>query len=82
MVGGFIGDQVGKSGDPHELWFGQDPASSEFGGRRFDVADGEWQHSHSDYWNQDSGGSGGNSLRNLGSIVSGHGDRVNLQEPR
>ncbi|MFD0264883.1 alpha/beta hydrolase [Kitasatospora indigofera] len=82
VVGGFIGDQVGKSGDPHELWFGQDPASSEFGGRRFDVADGEWQHSHSDYWNQDSGGSGGNSLRNLGSIVSGHGDRVNLQEPR
>ncbi|GAA4860116.1 alpha/beta hydrolase [Kitasatospora terrestris] len=82
VVGGFIGDQIGKSDDPHELWFGQDPASNDFGAHRFDVDDGPLgMSSHSDYW--DSGdGRDGHSLRNMGNIVSGHGDRVYGQDRR
>jgi hypothetical protein len=68
--------------DPGELWFGQDPASREFGARRFAVEDGDWQHAHSDYWGRDSGGSGGSSLESLGAIVAGHGERVPRQSPR
>ncbi|MEV4555816.1 alpha/beta hydrolase [Kitasatospora sp. NPDC049285] len=82
VLGGFLGDHLGRHGDPHELWFGQDPASAEFGARRFDVADGPLGFaSHSDYWNQGDGRDG-HSLRNMGMIVSGHGDRVSGQERR
>ncbi|MFJ1790589.1 alpha/beta hydrolase [Kitasatospora griseola] len=82
VLGGFIGDKIAGHGDPHELWFGQDPASSEFGARRFDVADGPLGfQSHSDYWNQGDGRDG-HSLRNMGMIVSGHGDRVIGQDRR
>ncbi|MFD8599810.1 alpha/beta hydrolase [Kitasatospora sp. NPDC059646] len=81
-LGGFIGDKIAGHDDPHELWFGQDPASSEFGARRFDVADGPMGfQSHSDYWNQGDGRDG-HSLRNMGMIVSGHGDRVIGQDRR
>ncbi|MGW4381254.1 alpha/beta hydrolase [Kitasatospora sp. NPDC004531] len=81
-LGGYIGDKIAGHGDPHELWFGQDPASSEFGARRFDVADGPLGfQSHSDYWNQGDGRDG-HSLRNMGMIVSGHGDRVIGQDRR
>ncbi|MFD7731210.1 alpha/beta hydrolase [Kitasatospora phosalacinea] len=82
VAGGFIGDKIAGHGDPHELWFGQDPASSEFGAHRFDVADGPLGFdSHSDYWNQGDGRDG-HSLRNMALIVSGHGDRVSGQEYR
>ncbi|MFJ5232354.1 alpha/beta hydrolase [Kitasatospora sp. NPDC088391] len=82
VAGGFIGDKIAGHGDPHELWFGQDPASTEFGAHRFDVADGPLGfESHSDYWNQGEGRDG-HSLRNMGLIVSGHGDRVFGQEGR
>jgi len=82
VAGGFIGDQVGRSGDPHELWFGQDPASRDFGANRFDVAEGPLGFSsHSDYWN-DRQGDGGSSLRNMAQIVTGHGDEVGRQEYR
>lgn len=82
VLGGFIGDKVAGHDDPHELWFGQDPASDGFGARRFDVADGPVGFaSHSDYWNQGEGRDG-HSLRNMGLIVSGHGDRVTGQDRR
>ena len=81
-LGGYIGDKIAGHSDPHELWFGQDPASSEFGAHRFDVADGPLGfQSHSDYWNQGDGRDG-HSLRNMGMIVSGHGDRVIGQDRR
>jgi hypothetical protein len=78
---GLPGVAIGHAIDPHELWFGQDPSSEEFGAHRFDVADGSVKSSHSDYWNSGSGREGA-SLRNLGRIVTGHGDRIETQEPR
>ncbi|WP_051055177.1 MULTISPECIES: alpha/beta hydrolase [Kitasatospora] len=82
VAGGFLGDKIAGHNDPDELWFGQDPASREFGAHRFDVADGPLGfESHSDYWNQGDGRDG-HSLRNMGLIVSGHGDRVSGQEYR
>ncbi|MEU6326252.1 alpha/beta hydrolase [Streptomyces sp. NPDC047049] len=65
--------------DPHELHFGQDPASEEFGGRRFDVAHGDSPSSHSNYFDADKGG---NSLGNMGSIVAGHPEKVTIQGRR
>ncbi|MFC9236059.1 alpha/beta hydrolase [Streptomyces decoyicus] len=65
--------------DPHELHFGQDPASEEFGGRRFDVAFGNPMDSHSNYFDRDKGG---DSLGNMGSIVAGHPERVSFQGRR
>ena len=82
--GAVAGARAGLSlsdGEPDELWFGQDPASRGFGARRFAVEDGDWRHSHSDYWGQDPGG-GGSSLGGLGGIVSGHGEQVPRQAPR
>ncbi|MFE0460875.1 alpha/beta hydrolase [Kitasatospora sp. NPDC058965] len=74
-------DPVGNlTGNLEERWFGRDPASADFGARRFDVADGP-AHSfsaHSNYLDS----SGGNSLTNIGQIVSGHADRVKTQPYR
>ncbi|MFJ5677607.1 alpha/beta hydrolase [Streptomyces sp. NPDC093097] len=64
--------------DPHELWFGQDPASDDFGGNRFSVAFGNPKSSHSNYFNPE----GGDSLDNMGKIVTGHPEKVTFQRRR
>ncbi|WP_310712931.1 alpha/beta hydrolase [Streptomyces lydicus] len=65
--------------DPHELHFGQDPASEEFGGRRFGVAEGDSPASHSNYFDGDKGG---DSLANMGAIVAGRPEKVTFQGRR
>ncbi|MFG2284594.1 alpha/beta hydrolase [Streptomyces sp. NPDC048595] len=65
--------------DPHELHFGQDPASKEFGGQRFGVADGNLAGSHSNYFDSEKGG---DSLNNMGAIVAGRPERVSHQGRR
>ncbi|WP_051969993.1 alpha/beta hydrolase [Kitasatospora azatica] len=68
------------TGDFNQRWFGTDPAAAEFGAHRFDVADGPSRsfESHSNYLDP----RGGNSLFNIGQIVSGHSDKAKLQSPR
>ncbi|MFF4950834.1 alpha/beta hydrolase [Streptomyces chattanoogensis] len=68
---------AGHLWDPHELHFGQDPASEEFGGRRFGVNPGWNPSSHSDYFE-----SGSESLDNIGRIVSGRHGEVTIEERR
>jgi hypothetical protein len=67
-------------GKQNSRWFGADPASAAFGANRFEVADGPSHSftSHSNYLDP----IGGNSLPNIGQIVSGHPDRVKSQAPR
>ncbi|MDH6116691.1 alpha/beta hydrolase [Kitasatospora sp. GAS204B] len=67
-------------GDHEQRWFGRDPASAEFGAHRFEVADGPSGsfRAHSNYLDP----SGGNSLYNIGQIISGHPDRTQPQVPR
>lgn len=79
--GGLLGGGIAHAADPHELWFGQDPASAEFGGQRFDVADGQVSDAHSNYMKPGRGESG-ESLSNIGKIVTGNGDTISRQEPR
>ncbi|MFD9816946.1 alpha/beta hydrolase [Streptomyces sp. NPDC059080] len=79
IVGGPIGGAIAHWADPHRLWFGTDPASEEFGGNRFGVADGEQLHSHSNYFKDPDGGA---SLGNIGTIVAGQPEKVSLQERR
>ncbi|WP_159048589.1 alpha/beta hydrolase [Streptomyces sp. NRRL F-4489] len=81
VVGGQFGAGIAHLADPHELWFGQDPASAEFGGNRFSVDFGIPPNSHSDYFDEEDG-SGGESLRNMGRIVSGHPEKVTRQGAR
>lgn len=69
---------AGHLADPHELHFGQDPASEEFGGQRFEVADGNPVSSHSNYFK----GEGGPSLSNIGKIVTGRTGSVTEEEKR
>ncbi|MEU9122512.1 alpha/beta hydrolase [Streptomyces sp. NPDC048506] len=69
--------------DPRELHFGQDPASEEFGGRRFGVGYDTgypipWK-SHSMYFDDDRDRE---SLDNMGNIVVGHPEKVSLEEGR
>ncbi|AJT65930.1 hypothetical protein T261_4276 [Streptomyces lydicus] len=64
-VGGPIGGGIAHFTDPHELWFGQDPASEDFGGRRFSVDYGAPWNSHSSYFED-----GSESLKNMGKIVA------------
>ncbi|RGD61156.1 hypothetical protein DR950_28365 [Kitasatospora xanthocidica] len=71
--------------DPHDLWYGRDPASESFGAKRFTV-DG-WSKSgsvvdfgmHTKYLAPETGGP---SLGNIGSIVAGRTDDVHLTEGR
>lgn len=65
--------------EPHELHFGQDPASEGFGGIRFGVEAGDSPDSHSDYFDKDRGG---DSLENMGRIVAGRPDQVSLDRRR
>ncbi|SEL58529.1 alpha/beta hydrolase [Streptacidiphilus jiangxiensis] len=78
---GLLGAQIGgavASSDPHQLWFGTDPASAQYGAQRFDVANGPAASfdSHSAYFNERS-----NSMLNMAHIVTGTGP-VNLEPPR
>ncbi|MDI3389852.1 alpha/beta hydrolase [Streptomyces sp. B-S-A8] len=69
--------------------FGEDPASSGFGGHRFKVEAGEDTGlgglatgdlpAHSLYFDPEQGPE---SLKNIGKIVSGHGDRIEEVQPR
>ncbi|MEV7600730.1 alpha/beta hydrolase, partial [Kitasatospora sp. NPDC089797] len=66
--------------NPDGLWHGTDPASQHFGAQRFSVADGTITDSHDDYFGKD--GKGGDSLANIGKIVSGHGNTITREDPR
>ncbi|WP_371480140.1 alpha/beta hydrolase [Kitasatospora sp. NBC_00315] len=81
-VPGAVAALAGSGHDPDELWFGRDPASREFGARRFAVADGRWQQAHSDYWALDHEGRSSSSLSAMGRIVAGHGEQLEPQAPR
>ncbi|GAA2805817.1 hypothetical protein GCM10010441_33350 [Kitasatospora paracochleata] len=80
LVGGLPGlavHAVGATG-PHELWFGEDPASAGFGAHRFHVAPGDPGHafaSHSAYFE-------GESLDNIAHVVAGRPDLVTPDRPR
>ncbi|WP_399088639.1 alpha/beta hydrolase [Streptomyces sp. BBFR2] len=83
-MGGSIGIGIGSILNPHQLWFGQDPASQDFGAIRFGVDPSDPAHgidSHSRYF-EPGDGAEGDSLRNMGKIVAGHPERVSLQERR
>ncbi|MET8622290.1 alpha/beta hydrolase [Kitasatospora sp. NPDC004669] len=81
MIGGwgaFIYEEMNHTGK--QSWFGADPASGDFGGQRFSVADGTITDSHDNYFGKH--GAGGDSLPNIGKIVSGHGNAITRQDPR
>nr|WP_280704081.1 alpha/beta hydrolase [Kitasatospora sp. GP30] len=59
-------------------WFGADPASQGFGAQRFSVADGSLGDSHDNYFDVKKGG---DSLSNVGRIVSGHGNTITREGP-
>ena len=65
---------------PDGAWHGTDPASQSFGGQRFSVADGTMTDSHDNYFGKH--GKGGDSLSNIGKIVSGHGSTITREDPR
>ncbi|MFE5582481.1 alpha/beta hydrolase [Kitasatospora sp. NPDC056531] len=66
--------------NPDGLWHGTDPASQGFGAQRFSVADGTITDSHDNYFGKDH--KGGDSLPNIGKIVSGHGNTITREDPR
>ncbi|MEU4848556.1 alpha/beta hydrolase [Streptomyces gilvosporeus] len=76
-IGGPIVGGITHFADPHQLWFGRDPASEEFGGHRFAVDDGVPWNSHSDYFRE-----GSPSLNNMGRIVCGQPEKVVSQGER
>ncbi|MFJ8625577.1 alpha/beta hydrolase [Kitasatospora sp. NPDC093550] len=60
----------------HTGWYARDPASTEFGARRFAVGAGSADGTaHSSYWDDGPGGDR-TSVDNIGRIVSGHGRRI------
>ncbi len=66
--------------NPDGSWHGTDPASETFGGQRFSVADGTVTDSHDNYFGKHD--KGGDSLPNIGKIVSGHGNTITREDPR
>ncbi|MFE6054441.1 alpha/beta hydrolase [Kitasatospora sp. NPDC056446] len=66
--------------NPDGSWHGTDPASESFGGQRFSVADGTMTDSHDNYFGKHD--KGGDSLPNIGKIVSGHGNTITREDPR
>ncbi|MFJ9843726.1 hypothetical protein ACIRYZ_25375 [Kitasatospora sp. NPDC101155] len=66
--------------NPDGLWHGTDPASQGFGAQRFSVADGTITDSRDNYFGKDD--KGGDSLPNIGKIVSGHGNTITREDPR
>ncbi|MFJ7275777.1 alpha/beta hydrolase [Kitasatospora sp. NPDC098663] len=87
LGGGYIADKMYDwFGPDNQLWFGQDPASQEFGANRFTVADGPENsfQSHSDYMT-DPGEKDSKTLEsvnNIGQIVAGRYDNVKTQGRR
>ncbi|MEU9073981.1 alpha/beta hydrolase [Kitasatospora sp. NPDC004745] len=73
-------------GPDNKLWFGQDPASKEFGANRFTVADGPSLSfdSHSNYMTDPSekGSTTLESVNNIGQIVAGKYGNVTHQGQR
>jgi hypothetical protein len=62
--------------DDHSVRYGNDPTSSEFGGKRFTVDHEAMLHAHSSYWDPQS-----KSLLNIARIVNGQYGDVNLIHP-
>jgi uncharacterized protein YcfJ len=85
-VGGVAGYDVGDStSDPDEIWFGTDPASKEFGARRFAVDDGPMPSihdpapAHSNYFNPEKDKV---SANNIALIVAGKSNEIQVERPR
>ncbi|MEV0735454.1 alpha/beta hydrolase [Streptomyces sp. NPDC050549] len=85
-VGGVAGYDIGDStSDPDEIWFGTDPASKEFGARRFAVDDGPMPSlhdpapAHSNYFNPEKDLQ---SATNIAKIVAGESDRIKMEQWR
>ncbi|MEV7026785.1 alpha/beta hydrolase [Kitasatospora sp. NPDC093558] len=80
MLGGLGAAIYETFAHPDASWHGTDPASQSFGGQRFSVADGTMTDSHDNYFGKR--GKGGDSLPNIGKIVSGHGNTITREDPR
>jgi hypothetical protein len=80
-----FGDLVDRGDD--DVWFGKDPASEEFGARRFEVGDGPAliangklnADAHSQYFDP---AIDRTSVENMGLIAAGHGNKIQKEEPR
>ncbi|MDH6136352.1 hypothetical protein P3T37_005777 [Kitasatospora sp. MAA4] len=80
-------DWLYNQADPHQLYFGTDPASAQFGANRFDVADGPAFSfdSHSNYMtdpNSSADGATKDSINNIGQIVAGKYSNVTREAQR
>jgi hypothetical protein len=62
--------------DDHSVRYGNDPTSTEFGGKRFYVDHESIGDAHSNYWEQ-----GSASLMNLAFIATGRYDKVQIVLP-
>jgi hypothetical protein len=84
-VAGPLGPVLTNTVDPHRLWYGRDPASSDFGANRFTVNDlgGEtWNNPVGPHTKYLSPTIGGPSLNNIGNIVAGQYGNVQLEAGR
>jgi hypothetical protein len=80
-----FGDLVDRGDD--DVWFGKDPASEEFGARRFEVGDGPAliangklnADAHSQYFDP---AIDRTSVENMGLIAAGHANKIQKEEPR
>ncbi|QIB43213.1 alpha/beta hydrolase [Streptomyces aureoverticillatus] len=86
--GGNLGYRLGDAfSDPDEIWFGTDPASKDFGARRFLVDDGARPiidgqgatPAHSNYFNPEKDLT---SANNIAKIVAGESDRIKVERWR
>ncbi|RPK61504.1 hypothetical protein EES43_15335 [Streptomyces sp. ADI96-02] len=84
--GAYLAGDLADPGDD-DLWFGKDPASKAFGARRFPVADGPplvggsgvSLDSHSNYFSPERDAVSADSIA---LIVSGHSDRLKMEEQK
>jgi hypothetical protein len=67
-----------KLADDHSVRYGNDPTSTEFGGKRFTVDHAPFMHAHSSYWDEKRS----TSLRNLAYIVDGQYGQVQVIRPQ
>ncbi|MFJ8854212.1 alpha/beta hydrolase [Streptomyces sp. NPDC102437] len=79
-AGSYIAGDLADPGDD-DLWFGKDPASAAFGARRFPVDPGKPMSfdSHSNYFTPSRDAVSADSIA---LIVSGHADRLKIEEYR
>lgn len=87
VVNGYVADKMYDwFGPENQLWFGQDPASGDFGANRFAVADGPEMSfdSHSNYMTdpKESESKTLESVNNIGQILAGQYDHVTRQDHR